>query len=48
MVAAARYMSPDPMQPSKGVLAAAAVRDLKVSIENAVLKNDSPFKVCMW
>jgi len=45
-VAAARYVSPDAMQPSKGVLAAAAVRELKFFIENAVLKNDSAFKVC--
>ncbi len=45
-VATARYTSPDPMQPSKGVLAAAAVRELKVFIENSVLMNDSPFKVC--
>lgn len=45
-VATARYTSPDPMQPSKGVLAAAAVRELKVFIENSVLMNESPFKVC--
>jgi hypothetical protein len=40
----ARYISPDPMNPHKGVLAAAAVRDLADCIENYVMKNDASEK----
>ena len=42
----ARYVSPDPLQPAKGVLAAAAVRDLKRFVENHVLQVRESDKVC--